>query len=88
MAYSDFKTLDQINEKLGIVINEANKIYSDIEAVEVSQWFIETMKRAYTKAVTIGTEVARQALIVDQVLIELASVGWVRQAKLDISYEV
>jgi hypothetical protein len=71
MAYSDFKTLEQINEKLGIVINEANNIYSNIEPVEVSQWFIETMKRAYTKAVTIGTEVARQALIVDQVLIEL-----------------
>ena len=71
MAYSDFKTLDQINEELGIVINETNKVYSGIEPVEVSQWFIETMKRTYTKAVTIGTEAARQALIVDQVLIEL-----------------
>jgi len=71
MAYSDFKTLEQINEELGIVINEANKIYSNIEPVEVSQWFIETMERTYTKAVTISTEVARQALIVDQVLIEL-----------------
>ena len=71
MAYSDFKTLEQINEELGIVINEANKIYSNIEPVEVSQWFIETIERTYTKAVTISTEVARQALIVDQVLIEL-----------------
>jgi len=71
IAYSDFKTLDQINEELGIVINEADKIYGNIEPVEVSQWFTDTMKRTYTKAVTIGTEVARQALIVDQVLIEL-----------------
>ena len=34
MAYSDFKTLEQINEKLGIVINEANNIYSNIEPIE------------------------------------------------------
>jgi len=72
MAYSDFKTLDQINQELGITIRSGNKCYIHIEAVTVTQWFVETMELTYTKALRINTESARQALIVDQVLIELS----------------
>ena len=71
MSFSDFKTLNQVNKELGITIHADNKLYLDIEPVHVSSWFAETMNRAYTKAIRINTESARQALIVDNVLIEL-----------------
>lgn len=71
MADSDFKTLDQVNQELGIVIHGDNELYIHIEPVQLTQWFIETMKIAYTKAIRINTESSRQALIVDHVLMEL-----------------
>ena len=71
MAYSDFKTFDQINRELGIAIKADNECYHHIEPVKLTPWFIETMKMAYTKAIRINTESARQALIVDNVFIEL-----------------
>jgi len=71
MAYSDFTTFDQINPNLGIAIEADNELYRHIEPVKLTAWFIETMKMAYTKAVRINTESSRQALIVDNVLMEL-----------------
>ena len=44
---------------------------SNIEPVEVTQWFIDTMKMAYTRVIRINTESSRPALIVDHVLMEL-----------------
>ena len=71
MSYSDFKTLEQVNKKLGIVIKAENGLYVNVEPVELTQWFIDTMQMAYTRAIRINTESARQALIVDHVLMEL-----------------
>lgn len=71
MAYSDFKTLSQINKELGIIIRSANKLYTNIEPVVLTPWFRDTMQIAYTKAIRINTESSRQALIVDPVLLEL-----------------
>ena len=71
MAYSDFKTLDQVNQELGMMIRSDNECYLHIEPVQVTQWFIDTMKIAYTKAIRINTESSRQALIVDHVFMEL-----------------
>lgn len=71
MAYSDFKTFDQVNQKLGIVIHGDNELYRHIEPVQLTQWFVDTMKMAYIKAIRINTESSRQALIVDNVLMEL-----------------
>ncbi len=71
MSYSDFKTLKQVNKELGIVIKAENELYINVEPVELTQWFIDTMKMAYTRAIRINTESARQALIVDHVLMEL-----------------
>lgn len=71
MSYSDFKTLDQVNKELGIVIRGDNKLYIDVKPVHVTSWFQETMNMAYTKAIRINTESARQALIVDNVFMEL-----------------
>ncbi|MCB1775944.1 MAG: hypothetical protein KDI50_00765 [Candidatus Competibacteraceae bacterium] len=71
MAYSDFKTFDQINQDLGIAIEAGSELYRHIEPVKLTAWFIETMKMAYTKATRINTESARQSLIVDNVLMEL-----------------
>ena len=72
MSYSDFKTLAQIHHQLGITLKAESELYIEIPCCEVSSWFIETMKIAYIKAIRINTENARQALIVDPVLMELA----------------
>lgn len=72
MAYRDFRTLDQIHKELGILIQGENDLYRHIEPVVLSQWFRDTMNIAYTKAVRINTESSRQALIVDNVLLELS----------------
>lgn len=71
MAYSDFKTLDQVHKELGITIQDANGLYTHIKPAELTRWFIETMEMAYPKAIRINTESARQALIVDHVFMEL-----------------
>lgn len=71
MAYSDFKTLDQVHKELGLAIRGDNKLYTHVEPVQPTSWFRETMDKVYTKAIQINTEHPRQALIVDNVLIEL-----------------
>jgi hypothetical protein len=71
MSYSDFKTLEQINSELGIVIKDENRLYTQIEPLKLSQLFIEIMKVAFDLAIKIDTEMARQSFIVDNVLIEL-----------------
>ena len=71
MAYSDFKTLDQVHKELGISILDANALYTHVAPVELTSWFVETMEMAYPKAIRINTESARQALIVDHVFMEL-----------------
>ena len=72
MAYSDFKALDQIPNQLGITLKAESELYTHIPNSDVSPWFTETIKRSYIKAIRINTENARQALIVDPVLIELS----------------
>ena len=71
MAYSDFKTLEQVHKELGITIQDANGLYTHIAPIKLTSWFIETMEMAYSKAIRINTESARQALIVDHVFMEL-----------------
>jgi len=71
MAYSNFKTFDQVSHELGIIIEADNKLYHHIKPVQLTNWFIETMRLAYTKAIRINTESSRQALIVNNVLLEL-----------------
>ncbi|KOR33513.1 hypothetical protein TI05_00555 [Achromatium sp. WMS3] len=71
MAYSDFKTLEQIDNDLGITVKDVNKLYTTIEPVTLSSLFVDTMKVAFDLAIKIDTEMARQSLIVDNVLLEL-----------------
>jgi hypothetical protein len=72
MPYSDFKALDQVHKTLGIKIRSESSLYRQIAPVKLSQWFIDTIKMSYTRAVQINTEYARQSLIVNNVLIELS----------------
>jgi|SaaInl8_200m_RNA_FD_contig_71_125001_length_1366_multi_4_in_0_out_0_2 hypothetical protein len=71
MAYTDFTTLAQVEQELGVTIKQASKLYIDIAPIEVSSWFRETMELSYDLALNINTEEARQSLIVNHVLIEL-----------------
>ena len=72
MPYSDFKTLNQVHKILGVNIKSGNELYKHIVPVKLSQWFIETIKISYIRAIQINTEHARQSLIVNNVLIELS----------------
>ena len=65
------KTLYQLNKELGITIKAETELYINVEPVELTKWFIDTMEMAYIKAIRINTETSRQALIVDHVLMEL-----------------
>ncbi len=71
MAYTDFKTLAQVEKELGVNIKQDSKLYMNIKPAELSSWFVETMDLSYDLAININTEAARQSLIVDNVLIEL-----------------
>ena len=71
MAYRDFKNLAQAHKQLGITIKATSELYQAIKPAQLSPWFIETMKMAYIQAIRINTESARQALIVNHVLMEL-----------------
>ncbi len=71
MAYTDFKTLSQVENDLEITIQQASKLYVDIPPIKLSSWFLETMELSYDLAINMNTEAARQSLIVDNVLIEL-----------------
>jgi hypothetical protein len=72
MPYSDFKALDQVHKILGITIKSGSGLYQHVAPVRLSQWFAETMRISYTRAVQINTEHARQSLIVNNVLMELS----------------
>jgi hypothetical protein len=72
MPYSDFKTLDQVHKILGISSKSGSELHKHVAPVKLSQWFIETMRISYTRAVQINTEHARQSLIVNNVLMELS----------------
>ncbi len=54
MAYSDFKTLEQVNQELGIIIEGDSDLYRHIEPVQLTNWFVETMKMAYIPSLSVA----------------------------------
>ncbi len=91
MPYSDFKTLDQVHKILAINIKSSNELYKHIEPVTLSQWFIETMRISYTRAIQINTEHARQSLIVNHVLMELSqhiNISFFLQNAFNVNLEI
>lgn len=70
MAYSDF-TLKRVKSELNIKIIEDKSLFSDVEAVDISDYLKETLKRNHPLALAINTEKARSELLIINILLEV-----------------
>jgi hypothetical protein len=70
MAYSDFKTLNQVKDRFDISINQVN-LFPQIDLVEPSDHLKITLKRNWQVAFDNDTEKARSELIIAPLLIEI-----------------
>ncbi|MEQ9486771.1 hypothetical protein [Coleofasciculus sp. F4-SAH-05] len=69
MAYSDFKTINQVKAKFDLTINLIN-LFPQSEQVEPSEYLKMTLKRNLKVAFDNDTEKARSELIIAPLLIE------------------
>ena len=70
MAYSDF-TLKKVKLDFEIKTVEKRSLFSNIEALEISDYLIETLERNVPLALAINTEKARSELIIINILLEV-----------------
>lgn len=70
MAYSDFKTINQVKAKFDLTINLIN-LFSQSERVEPSEYLKMILKRNLKVAFDNDTEKARSELIIAPLLIEV-----------------
>lgn len=73
MAYSDFKTINQVKAKFDLTINLIN-LFSQSERVEPSEYLKMTLKRNLKVAFDNDTEKARSELIIAPLLIEIREI--------------
>ncbi len=70
MSYSDF-TLKKIKQDLGIKVIEDEDLFSQVEAVKISDYLTSTLKYNLPLAMALGTEKARSELVIANVLLEV-----------------
>lgn len=70
MAYSDF-TLKKVKLDFNIKTVENSSLFSHIEAIEISDYLTNTLKRNVPLALAINTEKARSELIIINILLEV-----------------
>ncbi|MEM7033382.1 MAG: hypothetical protein AAF629_27770 [Chloroflexota bacterium] len=70
MAYSDFN-IRQVQQVFHLKIEERMGIFSEIDEIPISDYFITTLEENLPLAVSINTEKARSELIISDVLIEV-----------------
>lgn len=70
MAYSDFKTIDDVQSTFSITVSSARSFFTDVPEVEVSAFLQELLAENVSLALNINTEKARSELIVMPVLVE------------------
>ncbi|MEQ9001603.1 MAG: hypothetical protein RID53_34525 [Coleofasciculus sp. B1-GNL1-01] len=73
MAYSDFKTINQVKAKFDLTINLIN-LFSQSERFEPSEYLKTTLKRNLKVAFDNDTEKARSELIIAPLLIEVREI--------------
>ncbi|MDV7396029.1 hypothetical protein RZS08_31850, partial [Arthrospira platensis SPKY1] len=71
MAYSDFKTIDDIKQRFDLKIVSSNSLFADIPEVPVSTLLQETLRENIPLALNINTEKARSELMIAPVLVEV-----------------
>ncbi len=70
MSYSDFN-IKQIQNSFNLEIIEKLGIFSKIEQVKISDYFITTLEENLPLAISMNTEKAKSELIISNVLIEV-----------------
>lgn len=70
MAYGDF-TLRDLQQRFGLILDEAADLFPSTPAVPVSDWLRETLQETLPLALAINTEKVRSELIIAPMLVEL-----------------
>ncbi|KKI99459.1 hypothetical protein [Prochlorothrix hollandica] len=70
MAYSDFN-LSEIEERFQLVLEDATRLFPEVEAVPISHFLREVLEENIPLALAIHTEKARSEMIVTPILIEV-----------------
>jgi len=73
MSYSDF-TLKKVKEAFQLHVIENENLFSEINAIEVSEYLKKTLKYNVPLATAVNTEKARSELIIANVLLELKKI--------------
>jgi hypothetical protein len=71
MAYSDFKTIDQIVETLGVQVTDIAHLFADISPVPVAPFLQQQLDECLDLATSISTEKARSELVITPILLEV-----------------
>ena len=71
MAYSDFKTIAQVQEKFGLDVDPSQTLFEAVESVEVSDFLQQTIQRNLFVANAVNTEKARSELLIAPILLEV-----------------
>jgi hypothetical protein len=70
MAYNQF-TLDDVKQKLGLSVREAEGIFAGIPPAKPSAWLEETLREGVALALAVSTEKARSEWIIAPILLEV-----------------
>ena len=71
MAYSDFKSIDDIKQRFNLKIVSGDSLFAATAEVEVSTLLQETLRENISLALNINTEKARSELMIAPVLVEV-----------------
>jgi hypothetical protein len=69
MGYSNFKRIEQVTKKFGLLARRAD-LFENIQPVAASAWLIETLKKA--KFVPLRNEKAKAERVISHILVEIA----------------
>ncbi|WP_353259386.1 hypothetical protein [Prochlorothrix hollandica] len=71
MAYSDFKTIDDVVQRLGVQVTSGNSLFATVCPIAPRPNFQEVLQDLVPLALNINTEKARSELIIAPLLLEL-----------------
>ena len=71
MAYSDFKTVEQIQDTCDVSVASGHSLFQSVDAVPPTSQLVEILEENIPLALNINTEKARSEMIITPVLIEL-----------------
>ena len=74
MAYSDFKTIAQVQEKFNLEVDPSGQLFERIQPLEVSDFLQQIIQRNLFVANAVNTEKARSELLIAPILLEVRQI--------------